>query len=159
MLPIDNGAREMEHEQTSDRFERLTDRQRDCLRHVFEHRKSHEIAHLIGTSARVVDKQLMLAKNIIGASSRFEAARLFAQHEARHKTGVESSYPANILPPRPSVWPLPRPLPTNELPANTLTWRQVLAWGGIIAIATPVGLTVAAMVIVALTLMLGMTPT
>ena len=145
----------MGQDQPDDRFEKLSDRQRECLRHVFEHRKSQEIAHLIGTSARVVDKQLMLAKNIVGAGSRFEAARLFAQYEA----GVESSYPANIPPPRPSIWPLPMPLPTEETPANTLTWQQVLAWGGIIAIVTPIGLTVAAMVIVALTLMLGMKPT
>lgn len=145
----------MKQDQASDRFSKLTERQRDCLRHVFEHRKSHEIAHLLGMSARAVDKQLMLAKNIVGASSRFEAARLFAQHEA----GVESSYPANILPSAPALWPLPSPVPTDETPASTLTWRQVLIWGGIIAVATPVGLTVAAMVIVALTLMLGMKPT
>lgn len=150
-----DGAGTMGQDQAYDRFEKLTDRQRECLRHVFEHRKSHEIAHLLGTSARVVDKQLMLAKNIVGAGSRFEAARLFAQHES----GVESSYPANFLPPHAPVWPLPMPVPTNETPANTLTWQQVLTWGGIIAIVTPVGLTVAAMVIVSLTLLFGMKPT
>lgn len=145
----------MGQEGSVDRFNKLTDRQCECLRHVFEHRKSHEIAHILGTSSRVVDKQLMLAKNIIGAASRFEAARLFAQHEA----GVESSSPANIPPPRPAIWPLPMPVPTDEAPANTLNWQQVLAWGAIIAIVTPIGLTVGAMVIVALTLMLGMKPT
>lgn len=145
----------MAQHQASNRFERLTDRQRECLRHVFEHRKSHEIAHLLETSARVIDKQLMLAKNIIGAGSRFEAARLFAQYEA----GVESSSPANFLPPQPAILPLPMPVPTDEMPANTLTKQQLLAWGWIIAIATPIGLTVAAMVIVALTLMLGMRST
>ncbi len=145
----------MGQEQASEQFEKLTDRQRECLRHVFDHRKSHEIAHLLGTSARVVDKQLMLAKNILGAASRFEAARLLAQHES----GVGSSYPANIPPPRPSVLPLPMPVPTDDTPANMMTWQQVLAWSVIVAIATPICLTVAAMVIVALTLMLGMKPT
>lgn len=150
-----DGMQDMGQRQSDDRFDKLTARQRECLRHVFEHRKSHEIAHLVGTSSRVVDKQLMLAKNILGAGSRFEAARLLAHHEA----GVESPYPVNILPPRPALWPLPMPVPTDEAPANALTWQQVLAWGTIIAIATPIGLTVAAMVIVALTLMLGMKPT
>ncbi len=51
------------------------------------------------------------------------------------------------------------PVPTEKTPANTLTWQQVLIWAGIIAVVTPIGLTVAAMVIVALTLMLGMKPT
>jgi DNA-binding CsgD family transcriptional regulator len=142
-------------EKASEQFDKLTDRQRECLRHVFDHRKSHEIAHLVGTSARAVDKQLILAKNVLGAASRFEAARLLAQHESE----VETSYPANIPPPRPSVWPLPMPVPTDDTPANTMTWQQVLAWSAIVAIATPIGLTVAAMVIVALTLMLGMKPT
>lgn len=139
---------------STDLFERLTDRQKECLRHVFQHRKSNEIAHLLGTSARAVDKQLMLAKNIIEAQSRFEAACRFAAYEA----GVETSYPANSLPIRPSVLPLPLPLPTDVAPTNIMTWQQVAIWGAIIAIATPVGLTVAAMVIVALTVMLGARP-
>ena len=36
-----------------------------------------------------------------------------------------------------------------------LTWKQVVAWSAIIAIVTPIGLTVAAMVIVALMLLTG----
>ena len=134
-----------------DRFEKLTDRQRDYLRRVLQHRNSHEIAFATGVSARAVDKQIQLAKDIIGASSRFEAARLLAEYEA----GVERVYPAKVVPSPPAFWPLSSPLPTEARPTNTLGWRQVLAWGAVIAIAAPVAITVAAMVIIALALLFG----
>ena len=134
-----------------EKFDRLTDRQRDYLRHVFQHRNSQQIAFDAGVSARAVDKQLLLAKGILGANSRFEAARMFAEHEA----GVEGFYPASVAPSRPAFWPLPLPLPTKARPTNTLGWRQVLAWGAVIAIATPVAITVAVMLILALALLLG----
>lgn len=134
-----------------ERFGGLTDRQRDYLRQVFQHRNSQEIAFKAGVSARAVDKQLQLAKDIIGATSRFEAARQFAEYEA----GVEGFYPASVAPSRPAFWPLPMPVPTKARPVNDLTWRQVIGWGVIIAIAAPVAITVAAMLIVALALLFG----
>ena len=39
-----------------------------------------------------------------------------------------------------------------------LTWKQVTLWAAIIAIATPIGLTVAGMTIVTLGLLLGFKP-
>lgn len=139
---------------TNERFECLTDRQRKYLRQVFQHRNSQEIAFSAGVSARAVDKQLQLAKELIGATSRFEAARLFAEYEP----GVEGFYPASVAPSRPAFWPLPMPVPTKARPTNDLAWRQVLAWGAIIAIVAPVAITVAAMLIVALALLLGVNP-
>ncbi|QKS00346.1 helix-turn-helix transcriptional regulator [Sphingomonas sp. CL5.1] len=136
------------------RFAKLTERQKRYLRHVFQHRTSDEIAHFERVSARAVDKQLLLAKGALGATSRFEAARMFAEFEA----GVERFYPASVAPTRPEFWPLPLPLPTKRAALNILSWRQVLAWGGIIAIATPIALTVAAMVIIALSLLIGVNP-
>jgi hypothetical protein len=130
---------------TSERFTQLSDRQREYLRYVFQHKKSGEIAYLTGA---------LLAKDIIGATSRFEAARLFAEHEA----GVEEFYPASVAPSRRPFWPLPMPVPTKGEPTNTLTWKQVLAWGAIIAIVAPAGITLAATVIIALTLLLGINP-
>jgi len=134
-----------------DKFERLSDRQREYLREVFQHRNSQEIAFKFGCSARAVDKQLGLAKSILGATSRFEAARLLAEHEA----GVEGFYPASVAPSRKAFWPLPKPLPTEARPTNTLSWKQVLAWGVIIAIATPIAITVAVMTIMAIGLLTG----
>lgn len=139
---------------TSERFTLLSERQREYLRYVFQHKKSGEIAYLTGVSSRAVDKQLLLAKDIIGATSRFEAARLFAEHEA----GVEEFYPASVAPSRRPFWPLPMPVPTKGEPTNTLTWKQVLAWGAIIAIVAPAGITLAATVIIAFTLLLGINP-
>lgn len=134
-----------------ERFTRLSERQRDYLRQVFQHRNSQEIAFEGKVSSRAVDKQLLLAKDIIGANTRFEAARLFAEYEA----GVERFYPASALPSQPAFWPLPLPVPTEARSTNSLTWQQVLAWGAIIAIAAPVAITVAAMVIIAIALLLG----
>ncbi len=132
-------------------FERLSSRQRDYLRLVFHHYNSHEIAHRVGASPRAVDKQLLLAKNLIGATSRFEAARLFAEHEA----GVETLYPANNDPTQSPLRSLPLPLPSEARPTSSLTWQQVLAWGVIVALATPVAVTLGVMLIIALALLLG----
>jgi DNA-binding CsgD family transcriptional regulator len=133
------------------RFDALSSGQRDCLRLVFQHYKSHDIAHKLGTTPRYVDKQLMLAKNILGAASRFDAAKQFSEWES----GVESSYRVDFLPSQIPVWPLPSPLPTSKAPTNTLTWQQVAMWVGLIAIFSSVALTAAAMAIVALMLVFG----
>jgi DNA-binding CsgD family transcriptional regulator len=133
------------------RFDQLSERQRDYLRQVFQHRRSDEIAFAAKVSSRAVDKQLLLAKNLLGATTRFEAARMFAEYEA----GVERLYPASVVPSQPAFWPLPMPVPSKAGSNNTLTWQQVLAWGVIIAIVTLVAITVAAMVIVTLNLLLG----
>jgi DNA-binding CsgD family transcriptional regulator len=133
----------------------LSERQRTYLRLVYEHRTSQEIGFLLGASGRAVDKQLQKAKDTLGVTSRFEAARLLVEYEG----GVERLYPANDLPSSPATFPLPLPLPTRETAANMLTWKQVVSWTAIIAIVTPIGLTVAAMVIVALMLLIGLKAT
>jgi len=137
-----------------ERFARLSERQKAYLRLAAEHRTSHDIAFTTGAaSSRAVDKQLGLATKRIGATSRFEAARRFVEYEAR----VESFDPIDvpIAPSRGTFWPLPFPLPSRNRPINMLTRQQVLAWGTIIAVGAPVGITVAAMVIVSITLLLG----
>lgn len=143
-------------EQTSaSPLDQLSERQRAYLRLVHEHRTSQEIGFLVGASGRAVDKQLQKAKDSLGVTSRFEAARLLVENES----GVERLYPANDLPSSTPTFPLPSPLPTSETAANMLTWKQVVAWSAIIAIVTPIGLTVAAMVIVALMLLTGLKAT
>ncbi len=136
-------------------LDQLSERQRAYLRLVHEHRTSQEIGFLVGASGRAVDKQLQKAKDFLGVTSRFEAARLLIEHES----GVERLYPANDLPSSPPPFPLPLPLPTSETAVNMLTWKQVVSWSAIIAIVTPIGLTVAAMVIVALMLLIGLKAT
>ena len=106
---------------------------------------------MVGASHRAVDKQLLKANNILGTSTRFDAARMLAGHEA----GVGYFPPANELPSPPPTFPLPPPLPTAKAAANMLTWKQVFSWTAIIAIVTPLGLTAAGMAIVTLLLLLG----
>lgn len=129
----------------------LSERQRSYLRLVFENRSSKEIAMIVGASHRAVDKQLMKANGVLGTTTRFEAARMLAEHEK----GVGPSTPANTLPSAPPLLPLPWPLPSAGASVNMLTWKQVALWSTIIALVTPVGLTVAGMVIVTLALLLG----
>lgn len=137
-----------------DRFTKLTGRQRIYLRHVFQHRNSKEIARLENTSPRSVDKQLMLAKDILSAEDRFDAARMLAIHEA----GVERFYPASILPSAPEYWPLPSPLPNREKAVRPLSWRPLAVWAAIIAIATPIALASATMLLFALSYLIGANP-
>jgi DNA-binding CsgD family transcriptional regulator len=134
-------------------FGRLSERQRRYLRLVAENRTSLEIAYIDSVSGRAVDKQLMLATKTIGVTSRFEAARRFVAYEAR----VETFDPpgAAFRPSRNPFLRLPLPVPSKARPINMLTPQQVLIWAVIIAIATPIGITVAAMVVMAITFLLG----
>jgi DNA-binding CsgD family transcriptional regulator len=66
----------------ADSFERLTDAQRECLRLVFTHHSTKEMAVLLGISPSAVDKRIERAVQIIGASSRFAAARMLVESEA-----------------------------------------------------------------------------
>lgn len=59
-------------------LDRLNEGQRDCLRLVLAHLNSKEIARELGISPHTVDQRLRTAMRILDASSRFEAARLFA---------------------------------------------------------------------------------
>lgn len=64
------------------RFTDLSDRERECLRLVFQHKQSKEIARLFGLSKRTVDGYLDSARAKLGVASRVEAARLFHAYEA-----------------------------------------------------------------------------
>jgi DNA-binding CsgD family transcriptional regulator len=60
----------------------LTDAQRDCLRLVFQHMKSKDIARVLGVSPHTVDMRLRTAMRTLSVGSRIEAARLLMQEEA-----------------------------------------------------------------------------
>ena len=64
-----------------DRFDRVTEAQRECLRLVLIRRNSKEIALVLGLSPFTVDKRIARAVTALGVTSRFEAARLLAEHE------------------------------------------------------------------------------
>ena len=75
-----------------DRIDRLTEPQKDCLRLVASLRSSKEIARILDISPHTVDQRLKRAQSILGASSRAEAARMFAKHEQLHATEYPALY-------------------------------------------------------------------
>lgn len=63
------------------RTDQLTEAQRACLRLVLSHHNSKEIAEIVGVSPSAVDKRLERAVQVLGATSRFAAARMLAAVE------------------------------------------------------------------------------
>ena len=64
------------------RFQDLSEGQVACLRLVYQHKSSKEIARELGISKDTVDQRVDRARKLIGASSRVEAARALAEWEA-----------------------------------------------------------------------------
>ena len=64
----------------------LTDGQRDCLRLVYNHMKSKDIARVLGVSPHTVDMRLRTAMKTLGVASRIEAARMLVQEESGGET-------------------------------------------------------------------------
>jgi DNA-binding CsgD family transcriptional regulator len=65
-------------------IERLTPRERECLRLVAEHLHSKEIARRLSISQHTVDGHLNEARRRLGVSSRRDAARLLRDWESGH---------------------------------------------------------------------------
>jgi DNA-binding CsgD family transcriptional regulator len=65
-----------------DRFAKLTQAQLSCLRLVNQHKNSKEIAIHLGVSHYTVDQRVARACKLLGVQTRWEAARLLAEHEA-----------------------------------------------------------------------------
>jgi len=65
------------------RLNRLTDKQRDCLRLVYVHLSSKEIAPRLGVEPGTVDQYIKAAMRTLGVSERRHAAQMLAEHEAR----------------------------------------------------------------------------
>src|SRR3954471_13150367 len=61
---------------------RLTDKQRACLRLVYAHMSSKEIAPRLGVEPGTVDQYIKAAMRILGVADRRAAARMLAEHEA-----------------------------------------------------------------------------
>jgi DNA-binding CsgD family transcriptional regulator len=74
------------------RLARLTEQQRICLRHVYAHRTSKEIAPLMGIEPGSVDQHIKAAMRVLGVGDRRTAACLLAEHEQRSAAQL-SAYP------------------------------------------------------------------
>jgi DNA-binding CsgD family transcriptional regulator len=152
---------------TPERFRQLTDGQQACLRLVYEHRSSKEIARELGISKDTVDQRLDRARAILGAGNRFEAARAFAGYEAgchrvvydppsiadqadhlasmptsggqsQTATTVREEQAVYSVPPLAPMWPFGLPLQLSGERRNDLTTRARLTWIAIISAAIPV---------------------
>jgi DNA-binding CsgD family transcriptional regulator len=64
-----------------DRITRLTEGQCQCLRLVFAHKSSKEIAIVLGKSPFAIDKRIERAIRTLGVENRIDAARLLDQFE------------------------------------------------------------------------------
>ncbi|ENZ80757.1 hypothetical protein OR37_03337 [Caulobacter vibrioides OR37] len=79
-----------------DDLDRLTERERECLRLVDRHMSSKEIARELGLSKHTVDWHLDKARRRLGAADRYDAARrLFdrGSRDAAPGPGVPSGSP------------------------------------------------------------------
>ena len=66
-----------------ERIGRLTEQQRVCLRLVYSHLTSKEIAPRLGIAPNSVDQHIKAAMRTLGVSDRRAAAFILAQYESR----------------------------------------------------------------------------
>jgi len=83
----------------SKRIARLTEQQRTCLRFVYLHMTSKEIAPLMGIEPGSVDQHIKAAMRVLGVGDRRSAARLLAEHEAALGVQPLVYQPPDIVPP------------------------------------------------------------
>jgi DNA-binding CsgD family transcriptional regulator len=87
---------------SSDRVERLTDRQRDCLMLVAQGYTSKEIGRLLELSPSTVDNHILAAVQTLDAPSRAAAGRILATHAdgqklpSQSESLVEHSFSATV---------------------------------------------------------------
>lgn len=122
----------------SERLARLTEQQRVCLRLVYAHMTSKEIARMLGIEPGSVDQHVKAAMRVLGVGDRRSAARLLAEHEeigaGTVASGVrmqEEQMAYQAGPPR--LEPL-LPLPWEGLRPTYVGWAKRLAWIAAIAI-------------------------
>ena len=81
---------------SADRIERLTDKQRECLRMVYRHMETKEIARELGLSPDGVTQRIRTAMKTLGVDRRRDAARILAEAEGLAAT----PYPRQVYMPR-----------------------------------------------------------
>jgi DNA-binding CsgD family transcriptional regulator len=86
----------------TDRIERLTDKQRECLRMVYRHMETKEIARVLGLSPDGVTQRIKTAMKTLSVDRRRDAARILAEAEGL------SPYPPHVYKPR-DIASIPEP--------------------------------------------------
>lgn len=97
----------------------LTAEQIEVLRLVQQNLSSKEIARLLGISKSAIDQRLDRARQVLGASSRREAARLFAE--------IEPAYDRITRDPPELVYPAPATAFPSAADRNDMPVQRVQA--------------------------------
>lgn len=122
-----------------ERIARLTDQQRACLRLVYAHMTSKEIAPLLGIEPGSVDQHIKAAMRTLGVGDRRAAAKMLAEYEGPASTPAmdfASSRPAGMAmqeeqagydgTPPPHLPKVPLPIwggkPSDLSPLRRLAW-------------------------------------
>ena len=86
------------------RLSRLTEQQRTCLRLVYAHMTSKEIAPILGIEPGSVDQHIKAAMRVLDVGDRRTAARMLAEHEQRLGIQPLVYQPPDIaIPPHPAT--------------------------------------------------------
>lgn len=122
----------MKQDMDVERLERLTEQQRACLRMVYLHMTSKEIAPRLGIEPGSVDQHIKAAMRTLGVGERRTAARLLAEHEGAGEKGAgaalamreEQAGFEGVTPPRGLRLPLPiwGGKPSDLGPLRRLAW-------------------------------------
>lgn len=91
------------HQLSEDRLtalDRLTDREKDCLRRRLRHQTAKEMAIEMGISPHAIEKRLKMARTKLGVSSSLQASRLLAASEGYQATVPQPSDVDETLTPR-----------------------------------------------------------
>lgn len=83
----------------TERLARLTEQQRTCLRFVYRHMTSKEIAPILGIEPGSVDQHIKAAMRVLGVADRRTAARMLAEHESEAGFQPLVYQPQDIAPP------------------------------------------------------------
>jgi DNA-binding CsgD family transcriptional regulator len=111
----------------SKRIARLTEQQRACLRYVYAHLTSKEIAPLLRIEPGSVDQHIKAAMKTLGVGDRRTAARILAEHEARQDIQPLVYQPLDIAPPPDSftfVPPIESGWQPSGLPGGAMREQQ-----------------------------------
>jgi DNA-binding CsgD family transcriptional regulator len=130
----------------SDRLARLTEQQRICLRLVFAHMTSKEIAPLLGIEPNSVDQHIKAAMRVLGVADRRAAARLLAEHEGAMRPIPAQAASGRVMREDQAVFhdiPVRQepifPLPIRGARPNDVGVLRRLMWIALIAIGTALG--------------------
>lgn len=84
---------------SEERFAKLTEKQRECLRLVYELNSSKDIARKLRISSHTVDQRLRAAIHKLDLNSRVDAAIALARHEGSSKREDVEPYQSLIYQP------------------------------------------------------------